>query len=112
VKTVKQLAINGPAKGKIFERPISEVNVYLPWDPPPVEYVSGAFVHLPLVIYLPHEIKLFGRSCWVLSVQYATDELANDALFERFASEIAKEIVVPSDTIILEKEHDGHDADT
>lgn len=86
---VKQLIIDGPAKGSVVERPGSEKSVYLPWRPTPVLVKGVGVVRPPVVTYLPFTVQLFGRTLWLL----ALNPPAHDMLFEMLVSDIGKELV-------------------
>lgn len=80
--TVFQLCVDGPAKGRLFERPTSEERVQLPW--------SMTAQHI--IAYYPHQLSLFGRGLWILSTR-ANGPLNVDLL--TLLSDDAKRALVP-----------------
>lgn len=96
-RTILQVAINGPAKGQVFERPLSERDVYLPWANEPEMYANGIVVRRPTTIYNPFHVRLFGRSIWVLSERPPNDT----ELFEWFANDLAKRVVAAPTVITV-----------
>lgn len=84
---VKQYVIDGPAAGKVIERPASEKAVFLPWE----RFAEGG-VKLPSVIYQPIQVHFLGRRMYVLAC--FTEFVSFRQLFELFASDLAKEIAL------------------
>jgi outer membrane lipoprotein-sorting protein len=104
--TVWQLAVDGPAKGQLFERPLSEEDVYLPWQCADT-YVSGVCIKGRIVMYYPYRFNLFGRTVTVLSLE--DPEVLTPAygdLFDMLISDDAKKTVPAAKTLVIEAEHD------
>lgn len=84
--TVKQYVIDGPAAGKVIERPASEKAVFLPW-----ERFAENGIKLPTLIYQPVQVYFLNHRLYVLACY--TEFVTFQQLFEIFANDLAKEIV-------------------
>lgn len=91
MRIVRQLAIDGPAKGQVFKRPISEASVYLPWQTEKVETTPGVIVHGKIITYLPYTHYIFGQRVTVLALHATSDDVVVAALLAYAIRKLAKE---------------------
>lgn len=90
-KIVRQLVIDGPAHGQVIKRPISEAQVYLPWQEPDTSVSANVTVKGGIVTYHPFVHYVFGQRITVLARYAYDDDVVIAALLNYAVRKLTKE---------------------